>query len=193
MKRAIGVLLILVLGFSLMGCGGPGGSDGNSGDNGSPGGSAQTQSIDTLDRSFSMVDGKVTFNVSSSWKEEVGDLPGGSEEFTFETESGAILSVVYFSFYNEDPYEEFELMKEYFEYSDVLSNLQDISSNEFTRNGVSFVVFEYSYDTRQYGDKIEINAYISKGDSRIVIYFIDSADQFNRGTFDALLDSFQWK
>ena len=195
MKRAMVTVLVFVLGLALFGCGSPsdssGPSDSNGADNASQSESTAGSSA-ALDRSFAMAGGDITFNVSSSWNEKEGAMASGMQEYIFQTGNGTF-SITYYSNDTSDPFEGFESMQKLYAESYGVTAFKELSRDETTRDGMDIVVFEYSYNDPQDGDTIERLAYISRGESRVVIIFLDYADRFDPSSFDELLGSLLWK
>ena len=182
MKKILVTVLTLVLGLTLLGCGGSGGG----------GGSTSTDAASSLDKTFSMADGDISFNVSSDWKESDGLIDSGVREYLFQSGTG-MFSVTFYSNTVIDPDQGLAAIKELYADTYKVTNFKDISRNAFSRDGMSIVVFEYSYNDPNDGDTIERLAYITKGNQQVIIFFLNYADRFDPSDFDALLKSFQWK
>jgi len=182
MKKVFVAVLVVILGLALVGCNGSNGSQ-----------SGQLAPSDTLlDKTITMAGGDITFSVSSTWKESEGVVDKGMHELLFQTGTG-MFSITHYDNSVADPFKGLDSIKKLYADSYGITNFKDISTEEFTRNGMSIVVFAYSYNDPTDGDTIERLAYVTKGNSQIVIFFLDYADRFDASNFEALLSSIYWK
>ena len=114
------------------------------------------------------------------------------QEYLFQTDGGTF-SIIYSPTGAQDPYVAIVSTQKLYEDSFRVTNFKELSRNETTRDGMTIVVFEYSYNDPDDGDTIERLAFITKGDAQVVIYYLNYADWFNPTYFDELLNSLTWK
>ena len=195
MKRVITAVLVLALGLALFGCTGSNNSNNsnssNSSNNSTQNGSGAGESATVLDKTYTIADGNITFNVSSTWKESAGAQDGNMHEYVFQAGTGTF-SITYYIKSTTDPYDAYEYIQTSYPENFNVTNFKELSQNQTTRNGMTFTVFEYSYNDPRDGDTIERLAIISKGESQVVIFFFDYASSYDPTDFDGLIDSLKW-
>ncbi|MCL2529786.1 MAG: hypothetical protein FWE41_05585 [Coriobacteriia bacterium] len=175
MKKVLVAALIIVLGLALIGCAG-----------------SSTETAAALDKTVTIADGEISFKVSSDWKQTEGLVDSGVHEYLFQAGTG-MFSITHYSYSAAGPDEGLESIKQLYAETYNVTDFKEISRNESSRDGMTIVVFEYSYNDPDDGETIERLAYISKGKQQVVIFYLNYADRFNPANFDALLNSLQWK
>ena len=170
MKKLLTTILVIVSGFSLLGCGG--------GVN--------------LDRTFTIPDSNITFNVSSSWVQE-------TKEYTSFTTYDFLADNVYIfvRYYPEKEIDAFEEQESRLNsYRDLFncSDVMNISQEESVIDGARVVIFEYTY-TEPYidvGIMFGRIAILTRSGSSVTIDYQSQEDYYNPAYFEAVLQSLRW-
>lgn len=181
MRKIVASGLILVLGLVFIGCNG---SSGNSADSASAG----------LDKTFSMANGALTFNVSDSWRSDPGVMTDDMEEYVFAT-STMSLSVISYPGYDSQPYEHYASIPSLYEQDFGVTNFQDISQKEISLSnipGATVTIFKFSYSDPDYGDMIENIIHINRNNSSIIIFYSTTSNTYDESILNAFLNSINW-